>query len=146
MRIVPDTNLLVAHLLGRRSASAEIVHLWREGRLEFGMSRPLLAEIRSIIAKPYMQTSCRVPAARIQDLLDALWERSVRARQLPRLTIVRDDPSDNILLATAAATAADYVVTNDRHLLHVRGYENVEVITPGEFLRRHPPEGDGPHG
>lgn len=135
----------MAHLLSRRSASAEIVRLWREGRLEFGMSCPLLAEIRSVIAKPYMQTSCGVSTERIEDLLEALRDRSVLAGELPRLEIVREDPSDNILLATAAATASRYVVTNDRHLLRVWGYEDVEVITPREFLRRHPHGQDSPH-
>ena len=136
VRVVPDTTVIVAHLLGRRTASAQIVRMWREGALEFGMSRALVGEIRSIIGKPYIQRQCRVPREQIEALLGELRERSTYVEEIPRVDVVKSDPSDNVLIATALATDARYVISNDKHLLLVWGHENVEVVRPPELLRR----------
>jgi uncharacterized protein len=135
-RIVPDTNIIMAQLLNRHSGSSRIMHMWREGECELGMSRQLLAEVRCIIGKPYMQRQCNVPAEDIEQLLHQLRYNSVYVDVIPHVDVVKDDPSDNVLLATAAATNSDFVISNDRHLLMVWGYENVEVLRPAEFIRR----------
>jgi predicted nucleic acid-binding protein len=45
------------------------------------------------------------------------------------------DPDDRKFAALAAATGA-VLVTGDRHLLDGRPHPGVEVLTPGEFVRR----------
>jgi len=45
------------------------------------------------------------------------------------------DPFDNYLLATAIAGSADFLVTGDKlHLLSLRRYRGVKIITVVDFL------------
>jgi predicted nucleic acid-binding protein len=53
------------------------------------------------------------------------------------LDVVPDDPDDNRVLELAVQVADALVVTGDKHLLKLRKYEHVEIMTVGEFLERH---------
>lgn len=54
---------------------------------------------------------------------------------LPVIRAVPLDPKDDIIIATAVAAHADYLVTGDlRHLLPIREYDGIRILTPREFL------------
>ena len=54
---------------------------------------------------------------------------------LPTLRAVPDDPKDDMVVATAVAAKADYLVTGDRrHLLPIGSYEGIQIVTPRQFL------------
>ena len=65
--------------------------------------------------------------------------RGVRARavivsELPEVDLV-DDPDDNLVLATAVAGEADYLVTGDRrHLLQLKKVRRTRVLTARELM------------
>ena len=44
------------------------------------------------------------------------------------------DRDDDLVLGTAMAAGADRIVTGDRDLLVLRRHENIELVTPREFL------------
>jgi predicted nucleic acid-binding protein len=49
---------------------------------------------------------------------------------------VPNDPKDDPIVATAVAGGADYLVTGDRrHLLVLREYEGIQMISPRDFLK-----------
>jgi predicted nucleic acid-binding protein len=64
--------------------------------------------------------------------------RRVRSRaavvsELPEIDLV-DDPGDNLVLATAIAGEADYLVTGDRrHLLHLKKAQRTRILTAREL-------------
>jgi putative PIN family toxin of toxin-antitoxin system len=54
---------------------------------------------------------------------------------LPQVGAVRADPSDDVYLATALAGAAPFLVTGDRkHLLSMKVFAGVRIVTPKAFL------------
>jgi len=50
--------------------------------------------------------------------------------------VVEDDPSDNKILECALEAEADYIVSGDRHLLDLREYRGIKILSSGEFLRK----------
>jgi predicted nucleic acid-binding protein len=48
------------------------------------------------------------------------------------------DPGDLRVLECALAGKARYIVTTDREFLSHRGYRDIEIVTPGEFLQACP--------
>jgi predicted nucleic acid-binding protein len=49
---------------------------------------------------------------------------------------VPKDPKDNPILACALEGNADFVVTDDRkHLLPMRSYHGIRIVSPPSFLR-----------
>ncbi|MBS3163583.1 putative toxin-antitoxin system toxin component, PIN family [Candidatus Woesearchaeota archaeon] len=51
------------------------------------------------------------------------------------LKIINEDETDNKFIETAIMGDADYIVTQDKHLLNVKKYKDIKIITPDKFLR-----------
>ena len=49
------------------------------------------------------------------------------------------DPDDEMILECALAAEADYIVSGDkRHLLPLRQFRGIPIVSPPDFLRRLP--------
>jgi len=47
------------------------------------------------------------------------------------------DPDDEMILECALAAEADYIVSGDkRHLLPLRQFRGIPIVSPSDFLRR----------
>ncbi|MGB9714982.1 MAG: PIN domain-containing protein [Thermodesulfovibrionales bacterium] len=51
-----------------------------------------------------------------------------------KISVIKDDPTDNIFLECAIDGKADYIIFGDHHLLDLGNYEGIEIIKPKEFL------------
>jgi uncharacterized protein len=77
------------------------------------------------------------PPALAGRLINELRDIAVVVKDLPVVT-VSPDPYDNYLLATAAAGAADFLVTGDkRDLLSLKLYQGTKIVTVRDFLTLH---------
>jgi putative PIN family toxin of toxin-antitoxin system len=47
---------------------------------------------------------------------------------------IEEDPSDNHVLACAKEASVQFIVSGDRHLLRLRHYENIKILTASSFL------------
>jgi len=48
--------------------------------------------------------------------------------------IITEDPPDNIVLACAVQSNADYLVSGNLHFLNLKEYRNIKMVTPAQFL------------
>jgi putative PIN family toxin of toxin-antitoxin system len=51
-----------------------------------------------------------------------------------RLDVVKDDPSDNRILECAQSGNADLIVTRDKHLLKLKEFGGIRIVTPKRAL------------
>ena len=51
-----------------------------------------------------------------------------------RFKVVKDDPSDDLFLNTAYDGGADYIVSGDRHLLSLREFKGIKILTVYQIL------------
>jgi putative PIN family toxin of toxin-antitoxin system len=130
LRVVLDTNTFVAAYWSPRSASARLVAAGEQGELQLLVSAPVCREVSRILrnartSRPYQERIARLLAA-----AEVVYPtRSVR--------LVADDPEDDKFLECALNGGADYVVSNDDHLLRLGVVEGVRIVTPGCFVRQH---------
>jgi putative PIN family toxin of toxin-antitoxin system len=136
--VVLDTNVLIGYYLSKKkdSANSKIFLLWRtRRRLQLVVSDEVLVEYLEVLRR------LRVPDVRITRL-----EARIRGREtvshtnLGALPTESRDPDDNVMLATAAAGRAQYLVTNDRDLLDISDSAQKKfkfaIVTPGQLLTR----------
>jgi putative PIN family toxin of toxin-antitoxin system len=50
------------------------------------------------------------------------------------LSIVADDPDDDRVLECAVAGKADYIVTGDKHLLALRSFRDIDIVSVRQFM------------
>lgn len=49
---------------------------------------------------------------------------------------LKEDPSDDEVLACAVAAAADCIVTGDRYMLELKSFQGIAVLSASELLKR----------
>ena len=69
----------------------------------------------------------------IKTLLDDLTDLCIPTSL--NLKVVKEHPVDNKFIIAAIEGEADYVITGDRHLLNLKTYQGIKIITPADFLK-----------
>ena len=137
MIIVVDTNVLVAATLSPFGASFQILTLVPQWRFELLLSVPLRLEYEEVLKRDDMRAKSHLTLEEIDVLLDTL--AAVGTPQTPffQWRPQLPDPDDEMLLELAVNGHADAIVTvNTRDFLPAARTFGVEVLRPGEFLRR----------
>lgn len=52
------------------------------------------------------------------------------------LSVVADDPDDDMVVECAVAADADYIISGDSHLQDLDTYQDINIVSPAEFLDR----------
>ncbi len=132
MDVVFDVNVLVSALITKGKPK----ELWLKSvRKEFNLicSREIVAEFMSVMGRQkirrYTQTRDVV------DFLEALNVTARFVRVKSRIKAVREDPEDDAVLATAFDGKADYIVSGDKHLLELKKFRGIKIITVDQALR-----------
>jgi len=140
VRVVLDTNVLVAFLLTRGRTISAILDSWERGDFELLTSPALIAEVRSTLEKAELRRRIRPAAA--QALLEALQRDAVVTTGELTLHGVTPDPDDDAVVSCAVEGNADYIVSRDDHLLALKEYQGIQVLEPlalAQLLGRLPP-------
>ena len=128
MKIVFDSNVLLAALLfpGGRAAAA-VENILKEVD-DLVLSPPLIREVLSVLAKKFSRD--REELSRVAVVLGEMGEMVNPSR---RLSVFRDDP-DNRILECAVEGHAKAIVTGDKAMLAVGEYEGIRLITLAKYL------------
>ena len=51
------------------------------------------------------------------------------------LKIIKEDEDDNRILECAELVKVDYIITGDEHLLDLRSFKSIRIVSPKEFLQ-----------
>ena len=137
MIIVLDTNILVAATLSPFGASFQIPTMIPQRRFDLLLSVPLMLEYEEVLKRDDMRAQSHLTVEEVDVLLDMLaavgTPHTPSFQWRPQLP----DPDDEMVLELAANGHADAIVTvNIRHFLPAAWTFGVEVLRPGEFLRR----------
>lgn len=137
MRIVADTDVIVAAMRSPSGASAAILRAAREGRVTLLVSVPLAMEYEAICSEAEHQLAAGLDESEVQVFLDAVLAMAepVKAHFLWRPQL--RDPNDEMVLETAVNGRADALVTfNVRDFGPVPERFGIEVMVPREAIRR----------
>ena len=136
MRVVLDTNVLVAAVRSRRGASnAVLVHAF-QNRFDWLVSAPLFLEYEQSLTRAEILLATGIRAADMSMFLSDI-ARIVEPVELhflwrPQLR----DPGDEMVLETAVNGRADVLVThNGRDFVGADSF-GITVLTPARFLTR----------
>jgi len=128
IRVVVDTNVLVAGILSEHGPPGWIVDLIAAHEIVVVYDSRILAEYREVLARPELD----LDPARVKQLLSMLEHQGVLVSPLP-WPVALPDPDDEPFLATAKAAGVMLVTGNARHFpVSARG--EVVVETPREFM------------
>lgn len=134
MRIVIDTNIVVSYSISGRGAAAQIIRKWHQEQFEVLVSEPILAEYERALGYERVRIRHRMTNEKIHTLVNQFRRFAIMVEPSETLKVVVDDPDDNKFLECAAAGAGAYVVSSDPHLLTVKHYHGIQILSPITFL------------
>jgi putative PIN family toxin of toxin-antitoxin system len=136
LRVVLDTNVLVAASRSRRGASFALLRLLRAGRFTALASVPLLLEYEAVLKRPEHLAAGGRTEAMTDAFLDALCLRCEPVHLFYLWRPRARDPADDMVLETALNGRADHLVTLNIGDFAAAAQFRLDVATPGALLRR----------
>ena len=91
--------------------------------------------LQSIVLDTLRDFKVKMPEAMIQEWKNMMANNSILVRPLKRIKIVKDDSDDDKFIEVAVEGDANFIVTQDKHLLKIKNYQGIKIITPEEFLK-----------
>jgi putative PIN family toxin of toxin-antitoxin system len=128
MRVVLDINVLVSALVGHGKSRRLLTKLF-EGH-EIVSSKQMLAELVDVLSREKFGLNRR----QIEEFLSIMVRKSLVVTVTECPEIITEDPDDNTILATASEGEAEYIVSGDRHLLELREFGEIKIVTVGKML------------
>lgn len=130
-KVVVDTNVFVSSFLSPTGPPRKIVDLWHDGKIRLCLCAEIVEE--------YIEVLLRMGFADRDDLKDLL--ELIRSRNGidfvaidGALRAIPSDPADDKFVECAVASGARFIVSGDRHLLRLREWDDVRILSPTDFL------------
>ena len=137
MRVVLDTDVVVAALRSDRGASRRLLLAALDRRIQVLISVPLMLEYEAVLTRPEQVRQTGLTVVEINIVLDALAAAcepiALRFLWRPQLR----DPMDEMVLETAVNGNADRLATfNLRHLGEAARAFGIRASRPGEIWQQ----------
>lgn len=137
MRVILDTNVLLAALISPQGPPDKIYRAWRSATFELVTSTAQLDELRRVSRYPKLKHI--LPAHRVGTMVNNM-QRAIVLGDLSPLpqNLDLNDANDAFLIAMALAGEADYLVTGDRRagLLQHRVIGRTRILNPTAFCEQ----------
>ncbi|MDD5650889.1 MAG: putative toxin-antitoxin system toxin component, PIN family [Candidatus Nanoarchaeia archaeon] len=130
MRVVLDTNIFISGIFWGGIPN-KIILEWKNKSFILISSLETINELIRVLK----DFKIRLDDEIIDTWIDLITTNSEIVLIEDKLDIVKNDKSDNKFLETAEIGQADYLITQDDHLLNIKEYKNIKILTPLEFLK-----------
>jgi putative PIN family toxin of toxin-antitoxin system len=132
VNIVLDTNVFVSGVFFPGPPS-RILKAWRDKTIQIVLSREILKEYRRVGA----ELAAQYPPIDIQPIIELIVHKALIVDAAPLPEQVCKDADDDKFIACALAAGCHIIVSGDKHLLKVSGFQGIQVLKPREFVDRY---------
>ena len=139
MKAVADTNILVSGLLWQ-GAPRQVLDAARASQVDLFTSAALLAELEEALGRDKFAKRLKSAGVTARELVLGYAALAKLAEPAAIPSVIAEDPDDDAVLACAVGAAAEVIVSGDSHLLGLKQYQDIDILTATELLARLPAE------
>jgi putative PIN family toxin of toxin-antitoxin system len=129
VRIVLDTNVFVSGVFFS-GPPYQILKAWKDQKLQIVISLEILDEYYRIGE----ELSVQFPETDLNPAIELVATKAELIEGAMLHEAVCDDPDDDKFFACAIAGNADLIISGDKHLLKMSGYQGIKVVKPRQFV------------
>ena len=132
IRVVIDTQVFLRAAINRKSLPAKIVFDLNIA-YQLVISPAIIEEIEDVLNRPKIR-------AKFSSLTDEIVNSVIRllktaeSVETPDIPAISRDPKDDIFLACAQASQAQYIISEDKDLLVLNPYRGIQIVDVAEFF------------
>ncbi len=137
MRVVFDTNIFISMLIWRNKELEFLYDLFQQNKITVSVNIQIIQEITRVLNYPKFAIPLQKADLTAEKIISAIINDClIFSSSAKPLKIIKDDPSDNIILDCAQSSGADFIVSGDKHLLNLKSFQNIPILTPRQFINR----------
>ena len=128
MKAVFDTNVLIAAFLTEGLCSGLLLRA-RKHAFNLVLCNDIINEFQGILTKKF-----KLSSSDLSEITTIVTEAASEIlHQTGSLERICRDPNDDMVIACAVDSKADYIVTGDEDLLILKHYQDIVIINPRNF-------------
>lgn len=131
MKIVLDTNVLVSALI-KSGKPRELIFEIVKNKVQLVTSRKIMEEFLDVTNDPQIRKY--VSDGDTIAFLRAVGSIASVAKVRSKFKVVKEDPDDDVVLRTARDGGAEYIVSGDKHLLSLKEFRGIKIMTVRQML------------
>ena len=132
MNIVLDTNVFISGIFFS-GPPYEILKAWKNSHIQIVLTQQILEEYQRVAES----LSEQFPHVDIRPILELLSIHCLFINADNFKTSVCDDPDDEKFIECAVAGNIKTIVSGDKHLLNISGYQSIVVLKPKELIDKY---------
>ncbi len=131
MKIILDTNVFISGIFWS-GAPYQILKAWQQGKIGLVMSQEILNEYDRVTKA----LSEKYPTIDLSPFIELLAiHAEIHVPEKLKEPVSRD-PDDDKFIACALSSKVKIIVSGDQDLLSVSGYQGIDIIKPGAFVKQ----------
>ena len=130
VKAVIDTNVIVSAAKSTDGNPAQIFEMLLLEEITNYTTKDIIGEIKEVLARPRIKLNLIGQ----EFILNNFEKSSVKIQTISKFNIVKEDPDDNKFLECAVDSKAEYIISGDDHLLKLKEFKGIKIVTPAEFV------------
>ena len=136
LKAVLDSNVLISGLLWKGSPN-QIIKLSENKYIELFSSPQIIEEVEDVLKRKLFVSRIEAIKTTIEELIESLLSTVVIIHPKIKVNMVKEDKDDNKIIECAIQAEADAIVSGDNHLLKIKTAENIQIMTPTQFILKY---------
>ncbi|MDO8517056.1 MAG: putative toxin-antitoxin system toxin component, PIN family [Nanoarchaeota archaeon] len=132
MKITIDTNVLISGSFWA-GASDKILEKIENKEIELFLSKDIIEEFSEVLDYEEIKNKIRDKGLELRRTIEKIISISTIIEPLEKFDIVEEDPDDNKILECAVEGKVNYIISQDKHLLKLKEFQDIKILTPEEF-------------
>jgi putative PIN family toxin of toxin-antitoxin system len=128
MKVVIDTNVLISGIFWKGQPN-KVLSQWKQGKITPVVSADMISEFTRVMNDFKIQ----LPQSMIRQWTNLILRNSIMVEPKEKISVVKDDPDDNMFIEAAVAGDAEYIISQDKHLLKLKSCKGIKIVKPEEF-------------
>lgn len=131
VKVVIDTNVIISAAKSTDGNPAQIFEMLLLEEITSYTTKDIIEEIKEVLARPRIKLNLVE-----QEFIANNYEKfSIKIQTISKFDMIKEDPDDNKFLECAFDCKAEYIVSGDDHLLKLKEFKGIKILTPAEFVK-----------
>jgi len=135
MKITADTNILISATFWNGDSNS-IIEKAEKKEIELILSKEIIEEFAKVLDYDEIQDKIKNKNLEMKRTIEKIASIATIIEPTEKISLIKEDPDDNKILECAKAGKADFIITKDNHLLKLKEFDGIRIISPEEFMNR----------
>ena len=128
-KVVIDTDVFVSGLNFKGKPREILDLIWKE-EIKVCISLFILRELEKVLEEVFGWDK-----ERIGSTVERIKDKTIEIQPKVKISVIKEKNDDNRILECAVDGKAQYIVSGDKHhLLPLKEYQGINILSPAEFL------------